>query len=494
MAMDSRTGSGDPSDSKPSATASDYAPDCPQGFFVTDGATTTGPFSPAEIRGRLAKGELTPQSFVCRQGWPNWKHMSQVAELNGQKGASSVTAMPPPIPKASSPARQWAKGTAAKYVLGLVLLVFPIIALRENAVDEALGVAMGVAWIWFLVRLGIWLVEKAKPGTTQRLSGALKQAISNAGHKLSPAPANGAVPAQMYLRRDDDSHVLCSVNEINAKLSAGEIAATDYVWQEGWLGWRKIADVDCFQPIPAAGTSSNSHRTANPTSAPPLPAVAWRKWLTMIQGTSPLRTGLIIAGVLALLWVAMPPAYQQIKQAAEARDPVMAQRTADAWRLFQAIEIKAGETGDPRSRLMMLMQLDLNQVDPLLVTHVSRTADVSKTYGELLARIQEELSARQAADAKAAEALSMMGAVVALLGSPRGSSGGAIQQNMQLGQQVGELAARVGSVLEAGDGKLKEKYGGQIAAIQSASAALVEERKKLAERLSQKYKRPFLTL
>jgi hypothetical protein len=208
------------------------------------------------------------------------------------------------------------------------------------------------------------------------------------------------------------------------------------------------------------------------------------------------RIGLTIALILAVLWFALPPAYEQLKQASQARDPLMAQRTAEAWRTLSAIEIETSQSGDPRRRLILLSQMELNNVDPLLTEHIRQTGDAAKVFAELSNRIDQEVLRQNAESTKATELIGMLGGVVGLLGSARGSSPETIQRNMALGQQVGDLGARLGGVFDdlQSNSRLQAKFGQEIAAFQSEAARLDRERKQLAERLGQKYRRPFLIL
>lgn len=65
-------------------------------FFLAIDGKQAGPFEVALLRGKVASGELKPETLVWRQGMANWSAAKDVAELAAVFGGS---APPPPIPR-----------------------------------------------------------------------------------------------------------------------------------------------------------------------------------------------------------------------------------------------------------------------------------------------------------------------------------------------------------------------------------------------------------
>lgn len=505
---------------KPAADVSDHLPEGQTTYFVADGDSTAGPYTADELRARLASGALTPESHVCVPGWREWKQVGVVPELSSGDSASAITVKPPALPPTAA-ASTAQNTTAAKVLLGVGLCVFVVLALgsgSEDAVFTLFAMVFILAGIFGLVHAGLRLIDKARPGTTKQLRLKLKQMFDAPIPQPRGNPPSPSTALRMWLRQSDDTQVEYPVEELRRKLASGAVSGSDYVWQEGWLGWRKIADVDSLAPTVSAGPIPLKNPIASPSPAAGSLAAGWRSWLIeadrssrglvgslsavsparirLLLGERLVRIGLTIALILAVLWFALPPAYEQLKQSSQARDPVMAQRTAEAWRALSAIELEASKAEDPRRLMLLLSQMELHNVDPLLVTHIQHTAVAAKTLAELMNRISQETMQRQAESAKATEFIGMLGGVVGLLGSPRGSSPDTIQRNMALGQQVAGLGARMGGTFDdlQRDSRLREKFRHEVAAIENEYSMIVQKRQQLAERFTQKYKRPFLTL
>lgn len=198
---------------------------------------------------------------------------------------------------------------------------------------------------------------------------------------------------------------------------------------------------------------------------------------------------------LAALYFVVPWLYSQWKSANEAKDPIMAERTAEVWRQVQAMEVSAGNASDPQTRLLRLAQLDLNRVDPKLVAHVAKAAELSKGWSSVLASLQADLQAKQAANAKTGEALAAFGAVLGVLAGGQTRTLDELGRNLSVGRQAGELAGQIGNALDGlnADRQIEAKYRGQLEAYQRAFSELSQERNALGKHLAQKYRRPFLS-
>jgi len=116
-----------------------------------------------------------------------------------------------------------------------------------------------------------------------RLLGQRRQAGSLSTSPAHPASAPvvasvSPAPKELFLNVAGANQGPFSINELRLQLSDGRIGTHDYLWKEGWMGWRKIADFTELQgtlppPLPpinqaASGTSpqtnsSRSSATAN---------------------------------------------------------------------------------------------------------------------------------------------------------------------------------------------------------------------------------------
>ena len=65
-------------------------------YIAVNGATT-GPFSGAQLREKVASGDLTPETLVWMEGMAEWRPASEVAELR-----DILAAAPPPDPNANA--------------------------------------------------------------------------------------------------------------------------------------------------------------------------------------------------------------------------------------------------------------------------------------------------------------------------------------------------------------------------------------------------------
>lgn len=71
-------------------------PPAPATFMVYANGAQAGPFDMNQLAQMAAGGQLTPATFVWRQGMANWTAASQVPEL--QTLFAPATPPPPPMP------------------------------------------------------------------------------------------------------------------------------------------------------------------------------------------------------------------------------------------------------------------------------------------------------------------------------------------------------------------------------------------------------------
>ena len=67
-------------------------------YFVSANGTQAGPFNIPQLQQMVQTGQLTPQSYVWKQGMANWEFAGQVQELASLFAPPSPGAMPPPPP------------------------------------------------------------------------------------------------------------------------------------------------------------------------------------------------------------------------------------------------------------------------------------------------------------------------------------------------------------------------------------------------------------
>ncbi len=81
---------------RPAAGPGVPPPPMPQ-YYVAKGGQQMGPFTYEQLQQLVSAGQLTPQTYVWKQGLANWLPASQVPELSQ---LFSATPPPPPPPPA----------------------------------------------------------------------------------------------------------------------------------------------------------------------------------------------------------------------------------------------------------------------------------------------------------------------------------------------------------------------------------------------------------
>lgn len=70
-----------------------YTPPPPRYIYAIIDGTQQGPFSIGEVMEYIRRGAITPQTYIWKQGMPNWLPAEQVDDLTPQ-----FSTTPPPIP------------------------------------------------------------------------------------------------------------------------------------------------------------------------------------------------------------------------------------------------------------------------------------------------------------------------------------------------------------------------------------------------------------
>jgi S1-C subfamily serine protease len=140
-----------------------------------------------------------------------------------------------------------------------------------------LSVSMLLAFIYVPLRIVFVLASAGFRALRQRRqAGTLK---ADAVHPApAPAIASPSSPAkEFFLNVAGANQGPFSINELRLQLSDGRIGTHDYLWKEGWMGWRKIADFTELQsvlppPLPpinqaASGTSPPTNSSGSSATA-----------------------------------------------------------------------------------------------------------------------------------------------------------------------------------------------------------------------------------
>lgn len=91
---------------KPLIEAHSYAGEMQMGnetkWWVSVDGQPTGPHTEAEIKQKLAVGELRPTTYACRVGTEEWKRLGDCEEFHEPASANNDSQTPPPPPDAAS--------------------------------------------------------------------------------------------------------------------------------------------------------------------------------------------------------------------------------------------------------------------------------------------------------------------------------------------------------------------------------------------------------
>jgi hypothetical protein len=222
-------------------------------------------------------------------------------------------------------------------------------------------------------------------------------------------------------------------------------------------------------------------------------------WLTPFLNRFPKRKLIRIAGVVAgvcLLILITPKLYRGIQEFGQARDPVMRQRTKEAWQQVQTIEMELARQGETAGvRAYAYSQLNLHKVDPQIIAYVTRMVELAREYQKLDDIISNELRIKTQSHAETAQAMQLLGGVVGLLASGESRSLPEIQRNLSAGIAFGQFSGQAVNSFQT-DGmwnEIKQKYGAQLDAFNASYKQLVNDRQVLATTLSKKYGEPFMT-
>lgn len=470
------------------------APQDAMELYLNVAGVNVGPYSHGEIRSRLSTGRISANDYVWMEGWMGWRKIADLAEFQSAAAASSQTSVNQPVPcLASSPAQPGAASASQP-------------ATDTAALEELRDYcAECQSPIQFPKCLAGTQAACTACGTGMRLLAPL-QASQLGAAVLVLSPFLIVFPRTVLVAGFCLACIAVALAVLNpqVKLEILDLTPSNILARLPLLGKLLALTIRSFfkslgSPL---GTSHGPWTTL--LNSP------------VIAGGKPQR-GLVAGSVLAVLLVALyfiVPALlsqwkrtneaseqrkaeelRRIQAAKEANDPVMAERTAEAWRQIQAIEVRVRNSTDPQSRLLLLSQLDLNHVDPLLVAYVAKIAELSKGSSQLLTSLQADMRARQASQAQVGEALGAVGAIIGMLGSGNARNLDEFGRNMSVGRQVGELAGQVGNAIEGvqADKQLAAKYQGPLQYYQTAFLQMAQYRTELGNHFSEKYRRPFLS-
>lgn len=236
-----------------------------------------------------------------------------------------------------------------------------------------------------------------------------------------------------------------------------------------------------------------------PQSSASLTATPTTDWLAPFLNRFPRQRLFRIAGVVAGVWLLLlitPNIYRGIQEFGQARDPVMRQRTKEAWQQIQTIEMELARQGETAGvRAYAYSQLNLHKVDPHIVAHVTKMVELAREYQKLDDVISSELRIKTQSHAETAQAMQLLGGIVGLLASGESRSLPEVQNNLSAGLAFGQFSGQAVNSFQT-DGmwnEIKRKYGAQLDAFNVSYKQLVNDRQALATTLSKKYDEPFIT-
>ena len=450
----------------------------PQDYFINvAGANASeGPYSVEETRRMLASGGISASDYVWKEGWMGWRRIDDLDEFQNLTQQPTPSPSDPTLPAAASSPLPPSVINAArpKVVAGppeelrdccgecLSPIRFPKSLAGTQAACSACGAGILLLIPWGVGRLlaaGMFAIGilAIYPRT------CLVAGICLAGIMVSLVVLNPQIKLEFL-----------NLNRANL---------LDRLPLLGKLLF--IAIRSLFKPFGSASGFGQGSRNA---------LLGSHGNTGRIQART-LLTGCVLIVLAVTLYFTVPMMISNWRYSSEANDPIMAERTADVWRQIQAIEVRVRNEADPQARLLLFTQLDLHRVDPLLVAHVSRAAELSKGLSILLASLQSDVQAKQDFEAKAGEAFAAFGAILGMLGSKNARNLDEFGRNMSVGRQVGELAGQIGNAIDGleADKQLAAKYQAPLQSYQSEFSQLTEERNALGSILSKKYHRPFLS-
>ena len=477
-----------------SAAAAVPTPTDPMELYLNVAGANEGPYSLGETRGRLSTGRISANDYVWQEGWMGWRKIGDLAEFQDAVAASRQSMANQSVPITASTSTQPRAENA------------PPPTTDSDSLEELRDYCAECQTpIQFPKCLAGTQAACTGCGAGMRLLAPLHASQLGAA-VLVLTPFLIVFPRTVFVAGVCLACVLVALLIVNPRLKS-EIAClnhANFLARLPLLGKLMFLTIrSLFKALGSAsgaGLGSWTTRLNLPVSA------GWKS-----------QRGLLAGSVLAVLSIALyfivpmllsqwkrsneaneqrkAEELRQIQAAKEANDPVMAERTAEAWRQIQAIEVRVRNDSDPQSRLLLLSQLDLNHVDPLLVAYVAKIAELSKGSSQLLASLQADMRARQASQAQVGEALAAVGAVIGMLGSGNARNLDEFGRNMSVGRQVGELAGQVGNAIDGvqADKQLAAKYQGPLQYYQTAFSQLAQYRTELGTHFSEKYRRPFLS-
>jgi len=222
-------------------------------------------------------------------------------------------------------------------------------------------------------------------------------------------------------------------------------------------------------------------------------------WLSPLLNRFSRRKLFRLAGVVSgicLLILITPKLYRGIQEFGQARDPVMRQRTKEAWQQIQSLEVAiAQQGGNPGTRAYLYSQLNLQQVDPKVVSHVVSVVNASREYHQLQETISSEVSAKSRGRAEAAQAVQLFGGLLGLVASGESRSLSEVERNLSAGLASGGFVGNAMSSFQENSmwNDIKNKYGQRIDVYENGIKQFANDRVTLAGELTKKYQEPFMS-
>ena len=138
--------------------------------------------------------------------------------------------------------------------------------------NALLSVSMLLAFIYVPLRFVFVLaLEGFRVLKQRRQAGSLS--TSPAHPASTPAVASAPpAPKELFLNVAGSNEGPYSLEEVRGKLTSGVISESNYAWKEGWMGWRKIADLAELRSTTTPSWQFAANQIAPASTSQPLPS------------------------------------------------------------------------------------------------------------------------------------------------------------------------------------------------------------------------------
>lgn len=170
-------------------------------------------------------------------------------------------------------------------LVAVLLGLFLILWATASFVEALISVSMLLAFIYVPLRIVFVLVLRGFQALRQRWSESRGKKATLDSASASDTASAASTPREFFLNIDGANEGPYSIEELRLKLANGSVGDSHYAWKQGWLGWRKLADISELQSSAPPPLPSTTHE-ARP-SAPPNPKSANSSGTASAKAKSP---------------------------------------------------------------------------------------------------------------------------------------------------------------------------------------------------------------